>query len=242
MQGTPIKSTPATGFKSLTIPWFHTDWRRAYCETIYLFLPLVGIIQIPSDSVTNANGITIDYSATATDGCVSYSVSVGGQIVGTYGGQCSSNYPIGINQQSSAGEIAQSVMAGVDKMVSTAVNSTISPVSMAAVTGAVALEGVNAAYNTADVAASTHMSCIGGLGRGSGAGLALYVACFVINHETIVTPSAMAATMGRPVMKPMSLSGLSGYCQCANAHVSAAAQARELDAIDYYLNSGFYIE
>lgn len=242
VQGTPIKSTPATGFKAINIPWFHTDWRRAYCETIYVFLPLVGIIQIPSDSVTNASGIIIDYSATATDGCVSYSVSAGGQIVGTYGGQCSSNYPIGINQQSSAGEIAQSVMAGADKMVSTAVNSTISPISMAAVAGAVALEGVNAAYQTADVAASTHMSCIGGIGGGSGAGLARYVACYVVNHETIVTPSAMAATMGRPVMKPMSLSGLSGYCQCANAHVSATAQARELDAIDYYLNSGFFIE
>ena len=237
-----IKTSPATGYKSLSIPWFHNDWRRAYCESVYLYLPLVGIIQLSADSITNATGIIVKYSATASDGCVCYEVVAGGQTIGTYGGQVSSNYPIGINQQASAGEIAQSVMAGADKMVSTAVNSTISPVSMAAVAGAVALEGVNAAYQTADVAASTHMSCIGGIGGGAGVGLSLNVTCYTVNHETIVTPSDMAATMGRPVMKPMSLSGLTGYCQCANAHVAAPAQASELDALDYYLNSGFYIE
>ena len=52
----------------------------------------------------------------------------------------------------------------------------------------------------------------------------------------------MKQTMGLPTMKPLSLSGLTGYCQCANAHVECAAQANELDAIDYYLNSGFFIE
>lgn len=242
VQGTPIKSTPATGYKSLNIPWFHTDWRRSYCESVYLYLPLVGIIQLSADSITNATGIIVKYSATASDGCVCYEVVAGGQTIGTYGGQASSNYPIGINQQASAGEITQSIMAGADKMVSSAVNSTISPVSMAAVAGAVALEGVEAAYNTADVAMSTHMSCIGGIGGGAGVGLSLNVTCYTVNHETIITPSAMAATMGRPVMKPMSLSGLTGYCQCANGHVSAPAQASELDALDHYLNSGFYIE
>ncbi len=240
--GQPIKATPATGYKSLSIPWFHTDWRRSYCESVYLYLPLVGIVQLSADSITNASSIIVKYSATATDGCVCYEVVAGGQTIGTYGGQVSSNYPIGINQQASAGEITQSVMAGADKMVSTAVNSTISPVSMAAVAGAVALEGVEAAYNTADVAMSTHMSCIGGIGGGAGVGLSLNVTCYTVNHETIITPSAMAATMGRPVMKPMSLSGLTGYCQCANGHVSAPAQASELDALDRYINSGFYIE
>ena len=48
--------------------------------------------------------------------------------------------------------------------------------------------------------------------------------------------------MGLPTMKPISLSTLTGFCQCANAHVEAPAQASELDAIDRYLNSGFYIE
>jgi hypothetical protein len=53
----------------------------------------------------------------------------------------------------------------------------------------------------------------------------------------------MQQTMGLPTMKPMALSGCSGYCQCANAHVAATgAEAQELDEIDAYLNSGFYIE
>ena len=237
-----LRSWHESGYKTIDIPWFHNDWRRSICEDVYLYLPLVGMVKLSADSITNASSIIVNYSATATDGCVSYELVCGGEIIGTYGGQCSSNYPIGINQQASAGEIAQSIMAGTDKMVSTAVNSTISPVSMAAVAGAVALEGVNAVYDTVNVANTTHMTCVGGIGGGSGAGLPLYVECYTVNHETIVTPGSMAATMGRPVMKPMSLSGLSGYCQCANAHVAAPAQASELDALDHYLNSGFYIE
>lgn len=240
-----IKAEPATGYKSVSIPWFHNDWRRAYCEDVYIYLPLVGIVQLASDSITNASSIIVNYSATATDGCVCYELVSGGEIIGTYGGQASANYPIGINQQASAGQIAQSILQGAEKMVSCAIDSSISPVSMAAVTGGVALEGVAATYNTLDVANSTNLTCIGGIGGGAGAGLPLSFTCYVVNHETIVAPSAMAATMGRPYMKPRQLGGndpLSGYCQCANAHVEAPAQASELDALDSYLNSGFYIE
>ena len=44
-------------------------------------------------------------------------------------------------------------------------------------------------------------------------------------------------------MKPLALSTLTGYCECANAHVAASgAEAQELDEIDAFLNSGFYIE
>lgn len=237
-----VRTTPVTGYKGIDIPWFHTDWRRAYCESVYLYLPLVGLIQLSADSITNTNGIVVHYSATASDGCVCYEVEAGGEIIGTYAGQASSNYAIGINQQASAGEIVQSLMAGAEKMTNAAIRSSVSPISIAGATAGVALQGVNAAYSTMDVAKSTHPSCIGGIGGGAGVGLDLSIQCYTVNHETIVNPSDMAATMGYPCMTPMTLSGLTGFTQCANAHVPAPAQAEELDAIDHYLNSGFYIE
>lgn len=236
-----LKAKPVTGSVSVNIPWLHSDWRRMY-EDVYLYLPLAGMIRLSSDSLTNLGSLTIEYAATATDGVVAYTVKAGGNIIGTFGGQCSANYPIGINQQASAGEILQSIVAGGEKMVNAAINSSISPVSTAAAGIGVALEGVAAVYNTVDVANSTHVSTIGGVGGGAGSALDLDIQCYVVSHDTVISPSDMQATMGVPTMKPVALSTLTGYCQCANAHVSAPAMAAELNAIDTMLNSGFYIE
>ena len=236
-----VKAEPTTGSVSVNIPWIHSDWRRMY-DDVYIYLPLAGMIQLSGDSLTNVSSLTIEYSATASDGVVAYTVKAGGNVIGTFGGQCSANYPIGINQQASAGEIIQSIIAGAESMVNAGINSSISPVSMSAAGVGVALEGVNAAYNTANVANSTHPSTIGGVGGGAGSGLDLNVQCFVVSHDTVVAPADMKDTMGLPTMKPIALSTLTGFCQCANAHVEAPATAGELDAIDYYLNSGFFIE
>ncbi len=240
--GQRISSRPLYDSVSIAIPWHFSDWRRGYCEDVYLYLPLVGMVSISTDSITNVSSLTIDWSVTYTDGCISYEVKAGNEIIGTYGGNCSANYPIGINQQASAGEIAQAFIGGLEKTISAGVNSSISPVSAATSVAGMAAEAAIGAYNVQNVASSSHPSCVGGIGGGAGVGLDLNLACYTVAHNTIVEPADMVATMGRPTMKPLQLSTLTGFCQCANAHVSAAAEASELDAIDSYLNSGFYIE
>lgn len=227
------KSTPVSRTVTVSIPWQFTDWRRAVCEEIYLYLPLVGLVNVPSDEIVNETSLSITWSATATDGCIAYIIKAGSQVVGTYGANCSVNYPIGISQQASAGEIVQSVSAGAQKTISGGITG--------GVTGAIG-NGLSAAYDVLNVASTAHNSCVGGIGGGAGTGLDLDAICFSVAHPTIITPSEMAATMGVPTMKPLQLSNCSGYCQCANAHVSAAAESQELDAIDAFLNSGFYIE
>lgn len=238
-----LKSAPHTGSVSINIPWNYSDWRRGVCEDVYLYLPMVGMIQLSATSLTNVSSLEISYSATATDGVVCYEIKAGGNVIGTYSGQCSANYPIGINQQASAGEIAQAVIGGVDKTVSAAVSSSISPVSMGATVAAGVWNAATSGYEVANIANSTHLTTVGGIGGGAGSGLDLDIQCYTVCHETVITPSTMAATMGLPTMAPMALSTLTGYCQCANAHVAATgAEAQELDEIDAYLNSGFYIE
>ena len=227
---------------SVSIPWQFSDWRRAICEEVYLYLPLVGMISIPSDEIVGQSSITVEWSATATDGCVAYRVVSGSQVIGTYGSNCSVNYPIGVSQQASAGEIVQSLISGIQKTVSAGVSSSMSPISMAAAEFSTVATGVVAAYDTLNVANTAHNSCIGGIGGGAGVGLSLDLKCFTVAHPTVIPPADMKDTMGLPTMKPMALSTLTGYCQCSNAHVSAAATSTELDAIDRYINSGFYIE
>lgn len=240
--GFKVNPTPTTGSITVNIPWHFSDWRRGYCEDVYLYLPFVGMVAYSATSLTNVSSLTVKYSVTATDGNICYQVIAGDEILGTYGGNAATNYPIGVTQQASAGEMFTALVGGVQKTVAAAVNSSISPVSTAAALGSMALEMGIAAYDVANTQATTHFSCIGGIGGGAGCGLDLDVTCYTVAHDTVVAPTDMQQTMGVPTMKPTLLSGLTGYCQCANAHVSAPAMGPELDAIDTYLNSGFYIE
>ena len=236
---------PKIGSISVNIPWQFTDWRRAVCEEIYLYLPLVGMVNIPSDEIVNEKSLTINWSATATDGTISFKVDAGNQVIGTYGANCAVNYPIGISQQASAGEIVQTAFKGVEKMVSTGVQAagSINPAGWVAGGVGLALDAASTAYNVIDTSLTHHNSCIGGIGGGAGVGLDLNVKCFSVAHPTVIAPDAMQATMGLPTMAPMQLGSLSGFCQCANAHVAAdGAEFSELAQIDAYLNSGFFIE
>lgn len=227
---------------SVSIPWHYSDWRRSVCEDVYIYLPMVGMVVLSSESLAGSSSITGTVSATATDGVICYELKAGDQVIGTYGGQCSANYPIGISQQASAGQLAQTAFAGAEKTINAAINSSISPLSAVGAAAGATLSGIDTMYQMADIKATRYNSCIGGVGGGAGAGLDFDVICYTVAHSANVTPSDMAGTMGLPTMQPMSLANLTGYCQCANAHISAAAQASELDAIDRYLNSGFFIE
>ncbi len=236
---TIISGKPVTGTATVSIPWHFSDWRRGYCEDVYIYLPLVGLISLSSDSLTNVSSITVDWSVTYTDGCIAYELKAGNEIIGSYGGQGSSNYPLGIAQQASAGSIVNTAVQGANKAVAEAVDAGVNVVDVA-LAGAAGL--ATAAWDTANAALTSHPTCVGGIGGGAGVGLDTTIICYTVAHNTIVNPSDMQQTMGLPTMKPMQLSGLTGFCQCANAHVEAAAMANELDAIDVYLNTGFYIE
>ena len=233
---------PVNGSTTVNIPWHYSDWRRSICEDVYLYLPLVGMVQLSGDSLTHVSSLTIEWAATYTDGVIVYKVKAGSEVIGSYGSQCAANYPIGITQQASSGEVFNAVIAGAEKFVSGLIQSTISPVSIGGAVAGMAVNAATAAYNVENVKKSTHISCVGGVGGGAGIGLGRDIVCYTVSHPTVVNPSDMVATMGYPTMKPMLLSSLSGFCQCANAHVEADAMGEELSAIDMFLNSGFYIE
>lgn len=235
------KTGPVTRTASVNIPWQYSDWRRAVCEDVYLYLPLVGMVSIPSDEIVNETSLNIEWSATATDGCIAYRITAGNQVVGTYGANCSVNYPIGISQQASAGEIVQTAFEGAQRTVTSGLHAA-HPLAGAASKADFAFTAIDSVYDTINTAMTRHNTCIGGIGGGAGTGLSLDAECFTVAHPTVIQPADMQQTMGIPTMKPIQLSQCSGYCQCVNAHVEAPAMAAELDAIDVMLNSGFYIE
>ena len=143
--GVVVSAKPVTDSVTVSIPWYfpNGDWRRGYCEQVYLYLPLVGMVSVSSDNLTHTNSITINYSYTVTDGTVAYQVVAGNEIIGSYGGSCAINYPLGVNQQASAGQVTQSIMQGAVQTVSAGITGNV--------VGAVA--GIAAtAYNALDTA------------------------------------------------------------------------------------------
>ena len=244
LSGDKISTSYISGNVAIGIPWHYTDWRRVYCENAYLYIPFVGMVSLNVDDIASETSLVIKYAATPSDGNIVYEISAGNQVIGTYGGNCAMNIPIGINQKASAGAIFNSLLQGTEKTVSTAIQgaSSVNPMGIAAGAVGVGFDVFNTAYNTANVALSTTVSTVGGIGGGAGAGLDIEAKCFTVARNTVVTPTAMAATMGVPTMQPMSLSTLTGYCQCANAHVELDLPSPIMDMVDSYLNSGFYIE
>ena len=227
----------------INIPWHYSDWRRMY-EDVYLHLPFVGMVKLSSDSLTNVTQLTIGLSVTASDGCVAYQITAYNSfnVIGRYSGQCSANYPIGISQQASAGQILNSIAAGAEKVASVAIEGTQSLTSVPAGVAGVGIAAISAGYEVANAALTAHNTTIGGTGGGAGAGLSLDFQCYTVTHDLACNPADMAATMGRPMMEPMSLENLTGYCQCANASIELPATDPERMAINAFLNSGFFIE
>lgn len=209
---------------SVSIPWQATDFRRRspYTE-IYLYLPYIGMIRLSSENLIGQTSINVAYTLALRDGSLICTVSSGSEILGQYSGNVGASVPVGIS------------------------NVNLPKATQSVITGAVGVASKNlgtvgmAALNFGD-AVTPNFSCIGGLDGIAGIATNQNITCYTVFHDTIAAPNLNLADVGAPSMCPKNLGSLTGYCQCANAHVAAAAESQELDEIDAFLNSGFYIE
>lgn len=237
--GRKVDISPDSGTLTVNIPWQYSDWRRASAEDIYLFVPCVGMVSINSENIVNSTSLSIKYCYTVIDGNVVFKIMAGDQIIGTYSGNASGEFPIGINRAASAQETFQTLIQGAEKTVATAAHgSLLNPMVFAATAAQAVLTGID--VKTA--ANQKHPSCIGGMGGGAGTILAQDIICFSVAHGTSCTPQEMASVMGTPTMKPLALSQCTGYCECVNAHVAISASADAIAEVDRFINSGFFIE
>lgn len=209
---------------SVSIPWQANDFRRRspYTE-VYLYLPYIGMIKLSSENLVGQSSISVAYTLALRDGSLICTVSSGGEILGQYSGNVGASVPIGVSNINLP-KAAQSVVAGAQS----AVNKNLGGVGMAVL-------------NFAD-AVTPNFSSIGGLDGIAGIGANQNITCYTVFHDTVVAPNSELLTIGSPTMAPKALATLTGFCQCMDAHVEAPAMDNELEAIDNYLNSGFFIE
>lgn len=237
--GNKADISPQHGSFSIAIPWQYNDWRRASFEDVYFFMPCVGMVSLASENLVNSSSLTVKYSYTVLDGNICFQVLAGSQVIGSYSGKASGEYPIGLNRGASAADLFQTFLAGAEKTVATAAHgSVLNPMGIAATAGQAVLTGID----VATAAQQKHASCIGGIGGGAGIALTSDAVCFTVAHGSSCEPSDMLSVMGVPTMKVLQLSQCTGYCECVNAHAALSASADAINEADRFINTGFFIE
>ena len=209
---------------TVNIPWQANDYRRRSPYTdVYLYLPYIGMQKLSSENLAGQTSLTVAYTLALRDGSLICTVSSGSQIIGQYSGNVGASVPVGISNINLP-KAAGSLIAGAGAVAS----------------GNLGNAGM-AALNFAD-AVTPNFSCIGGLDGLAAIAANQNITCYTVFHDTIVAPNTGLAAIGSPSMQPKSLSGLTGYVQCLDAHVEADAMGDELTELDSFLNSGIYIE
>lgn len=218
------------------IPWQASDWRRnaPYTE-IYLYLPFIGVINIPNSQVMDEEYLTVWYGVNRLNGNISACVIVGNNnVLFTGSGSSGMAIPVG-SSNTNSGAIAGGVIGAAAAVIGgAAAGGAALGAGIAAGLGNIMGAGLDSLL---PIFSST-------LGGGGGAANELYskITCWTVFHDTNVDPSSVSAIMGTPTMKTKSLSGLTGYVQTIGASVSGSMTDTERSQINAYLDRGIYIE
>lgn len=218
----------------VTIPWQTNDWRRLSPYTqVYLYLPFIGIINIPTATIKDYARLTVEY-------CVS---KLTGELSVIVAGGDSGLHPIGVYQ----GNSGTPVPFGNSNITPAARSTGL--IQAAGAVGAIASGGIaaGAAGLVGLMSGMSNMmvgvpSTVGTASGGTDAGLPRYIECITVFHDTNVQPDSVAASIGTPTFAQKSLSSVTGYVQCHEASVQGVAMLDDYEAINNYLNTGVFIE
>lgn len=238
--GLEITDQLFTDSASVAIPWQANDWRRnsPYHE-LYLYIPYIGLISLSASDLIGETTLTVYASLDKFSGDAVFQVKTGsGNVLGHYSTNLKTDYPIGSSNVSSA--------KATGSMISSAVGAATAVAGIATGgAGTMILGGAAAAgLGLVNMIAPTNTS-IGGSTGGAVLGLTAdkaKVTCYSVFHDTTVSPNSVSAIEGEPHNGVMSLSGITGYVQTADASIDVAGYGNEKDMINNYLNGGAYIE
>ena len=217
---------------NVSIPWQTDDWRRNSPYTqVYLYLPFIGLINIPSAAISEWAQLGITYVVSKRTGEVSVRVSTSRQTIGVYQGNSGTIIPVGESNVSAAARSTNLVQAaGAAAALAT---------GGASVGGAAALTGLMAGMAGMMAGAP---SCVGSASGGTDAGLPRSISCFTVLHDTNVTPNSVADVIGTPTFARKQIGSVSGYIQTHEFSVSGIAMREDYEEINNYLNGGAFIE
>lgn len=203
------------------IPFTRSGFLRLkpYSE-VYLYIPFVGIVSLETPLFTSSAAVSVNFSINERSGEISYSVSVGGQIVGNYSASTAAAVPVGvsnINPMNFVNSVTSGALAASYGNVIGAAGSALNALTLTNVTN-------------------------GGISGSGAAGLLKEFTIYLIEHEVSGAVGNMAAVQGLPLFATRTLSSLSGYVKTRGASVSGNMRGTLRDMINNMLDSGIFLE
>lgn len=198
-----------------------------------LYLPGCGLVTLDPAvigyAIQQSKTVYVDIWCDLISGEITYRLRLGANAsdIGRYSGNISVDVPIG----KSAVDTVKSA-----KMVAGSIGAGAAAGGVWGAIGGALVGGIEAIYN--HMIPDTNM--IGG--AGNKAELANISGSIHLTRRQFGAKDFPTAVAGRPLMQNVQLSTLSGFVKCGNASVPVNAHASERDAINNFLNSGFYIE
>lgn len=211
----------------VNIPWQFSDWRRNEPYTyVYLYLPFIGVIHIPSSQIIGESAIDVQIAFNQKSGEIAFRVYAGNVQIGAYGANTAVQIPVGSSQVTPAQKIT--ALAGVAGGIGSAIASGNILGTAAAAASLAAVRPIGAT--------------VGGIGGGAGGALDLNLRCITVCHNTSAEPNTIASVIGTPTMAHHSLAQKTGYVQTQDASVGGSMTDTERQRINQLLDGGIYIE
>lgn len=223
----------------------YTDFRKFEpYTTSAIFLPGIGTISLSNNEWQNSN-IDVKVYIEALTGDLKYQlVNTVGTIITEANCNIAAQCPYGQMMTNASG-----MMNGIGQAVGSAVSLVASIGTAVATEGAtaplVAASAVGMITGVANtvLSANQHTASISG-GHSNRLGSVMpTIRYFELAVDTEdPTDATYVATHGYPYAGTAQINSFSGYVQCEGASVAAYANNNELEAINNYLNTGFYYE
>lgn len=241
-----IKRKIVRGKYRLSIPWLKPEtWQRSAPYTnLYLYFPMVGIINLNTSDMISDIFVDVSYSINVTSGDISILVegvkntTLETHIIGAGNGNMALNTPFGSTGIDTS-RLTQSIGVGA-----AAAGASL---AMAA-TGNFVGAGLTLAGGLASAASGTLAAMggngygDGGLGGGSSNGLDKNIRLIYSGRTLTAQPAAWSTTYGKPFMAPDTISNHSGLVITEAFSLSAAYPKEMIEEVNRLMDGGVYIE
>lgn len=243
--GYPVINPFLEASATVDIPWQYNDWRRHNPYTkVYLYVPLVGMLSIPSSEVVNETGIDVVYGLNIVSGDVAVQIKghTSSRMLATASANIALSTPYGSANISGA-KLTSAIGVGV---------AAVATVAAGVVTGgaAVVALGSGLAASAAGVLNALGGETAGGGGLGGSAVTVLDkgVKCFTVSKTLTDTQANLDPIIGKPMMSKHTISsangssGFTGFVQTDGMCVNGAMTDSEHDLINAACDRGIYYE
>lgn len=239
IEGRRVENPFLEAHATVTIPWRFNDWRRNVPYTkVFLYLPVFGVISLPSSDLINDASLSVYYSLNLLGGDVAFQVrgSDTGSMIATGSGNIAMQSPYGASNIN-VGKAASAIGVGLGAIAS---------VSAGVVTGGAATVALGTGLSSSAIGL---ISALGGESGGGGGlsgsavtGLDLGVKCWTVSRELTDSQTRLDPIIGKPVMQKHTINTYSGYVQTDGMCVDGAMTDTEYDQINSACNKGIYFE